>query len=217
MAIPPRILKVRKLDIDFVWHHDSSFCRKRKDSRRTQSLASTPSQMRRIQDISLLRSLAPPRLHMKVEFSIASFSCQMSTQWCHQRSFSEPRSTTRTSTSLVESAWISWRTSGLPRFRLDRCCCQFKPWCLSQTWMIPWIRRLPMLGKLIRRQPSRRPRSGRFSTPTTEQSGVPHWGMNYTESINHIMRQIVSGEFLSRRQRANHILFNETWFDRNVR
>lgn len=118
------------------------------------------SQMRRITDISMSRLLAQLRLHMKVVFSIASSSCQTSTQWFHQRSSSEPRSTIQISINWEEFALISWKTSGLQLFKSDLYFFPFKLWCLFQTWMIHLIRKLPISGNKIKKVPSREPRNG---------------------------------------------------------
>lgn len=169
MSIPPRILKV-SAPIQF-WVSHVTLLRKPKDSPKIQLLVSTPSQMRATPDISSSRLLAHLRPLTKVVSSIASSSCLTNTPWFHQRCFSEPRSTTPTSTSSAVSAWTSWRTSGLQPFKSDRSCCPSRHWCLFQTWMIPWIKRSLMPGRLTKKEPSRKPKSGPCSTPTTEAAG----------------------------------------------
>ena len=142
--------------------------------------------MKRTPDTSLLKLQDRLKPLTKVVFLIVSFSCQMSTQWSHQKFFSERRSTTRTSTNSVGSASTFWRTSGLLLSRSDLYSCPFKPWCLFQTWMIRWTKRSRMLGKLIRKAPSREPRNGRFSMPTTERPNLPISGESHDEHIRRI-------------------------------
>lgn len=132
------------------------------------------------------RLQAQLKRHTKVAFSIASSSSQMNTQWSHQRFFSELKSTIQILTSLVESASISWRTNGLLLFRLDRFFSQSRLWCLFQTWMILWIRKLRMPGRLIKRPPSRRPRSGPSNMPTIEQWVPMNAGTQFDLLIRHI-------------------------------
>ena len=125
--------------------------------------------MRKIIDISTSRSLAQPRLHMREVSLIASSSCQMSTQWFHQRSSSEPRSITQILISWVEFALIFWRTSGLQLSKLDPFSSPSRLWCLFQTWMIHLIKKLLITGNKIKMVPSPRPRSGPSNMLPNEQ------------------------------------------------
>ena len=116
--------------------------------------------MSKTTDTSTSRLLVQLKLHTREVFLIASFSCQMSTQWCHQRFCSEPRFTTQTSTSWEEFASIFWKTSGLLHSKSGPFSFQSRRWCLYQTWMILLTKRSPISGRPTKRVPSRKLRNG---------------------------------------------------------
>jgi len=158
--------------------------RKLKDSLKIQLLESMLSQMSKTTDISMSRLPAQPKLHTREVSSIASFSCLMSTQWCHQRFCSEPRSTTQISTSWVEFAWTFWKTSGLQHSKLDPCSSQSKLWCLSLTWTILLTKRSLISGKPTKRVPSRELRSGLSNTLPNEIGDLSSLKLNVYETWN---------------------------------
>ena len=125
--------------------------------------------MRRTQDISLSRLLVQVKLHMKEEFLIVSYSCQMNTQWSHQRSCSEPRSITQILINWEESAWISSRTSGPQHCKSDQCFSPSRLWCLFQIWMILLINQSPITGRQMKMEPLTKQSHGPLNLLTTEK------------------------------------------------
>lgn len=144
-----------------------------------QLLESMLSQMSKTTDISTSRLPAQLKHHTREDSLIASYSYQMSTQWCHQRYYSEPRFITQISTSWVEFVWIFWRTSGLQHSKLDQCFSQSRHWCHFPTWMIHLIKKSLISGRLIKKELLRKLRSGLFNMLPSDELALSLNGSNY--------------------------------------
>ena len=86
-----------------------------------------------------------------------------------QKSCLEPTSTTPTLTSLEESAWTSWRTTGLLLSKSEVFLCLYNPWWELPTSMILWIAILLTTGREMQMTRSRLQENGLSSTLITSE------------------------------------------------
>lgn len=150
----------------------------------------------------------------KVVSSTASYSCQMSTPWYHQKFSLEQKFIIQISISSVESALISSRTNGVQLFKLELFCFLSKHSCLAQILMTHWMKRSLTSGKQTNKLPLTEQRNGHSSMQTIEMYDVIriieiNW--KYLRFVRNKDERIVEKLSFSRNFRKTHDRWKIGW------